>query len=93
MLLGNTTWLPKCELHKHDINKNAKMGGKILKRPLPYAKSYRQLSKALSLRGGPTQERAHGLVVHWQILSSENIYSSNIIRTQQIVFSKICVYK
>ena len=61
-------------------------------RPQPYAKSYRQLQKAGSARGGLPQRRAHQLVVQCQMVSPENIQKSNTTQTSQVIFWNTPVY-
>jgi hypothetical protein len=57
-----------------------------------YTKNCRQLSKARRERGGLPQGTVCQLVVKLQIVNPENIHTSNIIWTQQVIFRKIKVY-
>lgn len=58
-------------------------------------KEVRQLSKTRSWRSGLPHGKAHRLVVQWQVVSSENRRNSNIIQTEQAIFSYLkilCFY-
>jgi hypothetical protein len=68
------TLLPKGGLDKDDTNEQANMGEEESMRPQPYTKKCRQLRKAGSETGG----RAYELMVHCQMVNSENTHMGNI---------------
>lgn len=64
------------------------MGGEKVTRPQPY-QNYKKLKKEsgrVGLLQGPTG------VVQFQTLSPENIHTSNLIRTEKVIFRTIYVY-
>jgi hypothetical protein len=76
-------------LNKGDVNGHPKLNNEKSRRPQPYTKKYRQLSKAGSKRCAlPGGRRAYQLVVPCQIIISD-IHARNVIGTQEV----ICLYK
>lgn len=84
------TWLHKCELYKHDSG-HAKGDGRNSIRLQPYIMNHRQLSKGRSRRA-LSQGQAHQFIVQRQMVSSDIIYTSNIIQTELIIFSNMYAY-
>ena len=48
-------------------------------------KNYRQLRNAESRRHSLSQERAHQLVIHYQIVNPENLHTSNTTQTELVI--------
>lgn len=86
---SSPTWPPKCEANKHDTNDHAKLDGEKPTRHQPYRKNYRQLGKSGSRRGYHPREKHNQLVTLFQTFSSENIHTSSIIGTKQVIFSNV----
>ena len=58
-----------------------------------YPKNYRNYRrKAGRGRGGPPQGRAHQLVIQYQMVNPENIHTSSIIQTAQVISMNISEY-
>lgn len=57
-----------------------------------YTKNYRHLRKAGTGKENPPKGRAHQLVVHCQMVSSENIYASHTILNEQVIFRNINIH-
>ena len=60
--------------------------------PQPYTKNHTQVRKAESRRNYLPQGRAHQFVIQYQMLLSENVHTSYITQTVQVVFDIIYVY-
>lgn len=60
--------------------------------PQPYTKNDRQLRDSESGSSSLLQGIAHQLVVQFQKLSHENVYTSNIIQTRQVIFRNSYAY-
>ena len=55
-------------------------------------KNYGQLRNAESGRHGLPQGRAHPLVTQYQMISDENMHTSSMMHTEQVVFRGIPIH-
>ena len=62
------------------------------RRPQSHTKNDKKLRNARSERNSLSKGRAHQFVIKYQMASSGNIHTSNIIQTDLIVFTYIGVY-
>ena len=81
------TWQPEHKL-KADINYRHAKVDREPTRPQPSIKNYRQLRTAQSL----SQGKAHQLIIKCQVVRPENIQTSTIIYTEQVIVRKTYVY-
>jgi hypothetical protein len=85
----SSAWLPKLELGKTAIDIPLCTGN--TQEPKHYPKNYRQLRNAESRRkSSPGKNRTVGYQI--TLATPENILSSTIIQTDQIVFREAYVY-
>jgi hypothetical protein len=73
------------EVNKGHTNKYAKVDEGKPKRPQPYTLYYKELRNFKSGRNSILQGRAHQLVIQYQKVSLEGIYSSNN-QTKLVIF-------
>lgn len=76
--------MPKHKLTKDDTNGHEKPDRETLTRPQSYIKDYWYLRNVGNGRDDLSQGKAHQLLVQGQMVSPENEYIVNIIRTRKI---------
>lgn len=60
-------------------------------RPRPYTKNYRQPRKAERKTNSLPQGRTHQLFIQFQMVSPEKGHMNNIIQTEHVLFSCVCM--
>jgi hypothetical protein len=83
--------VPKYGLNKEDTNKHAKVHREDFTMQQPSTKNHKQFSKSGHGKGSLSQGRTHQLVVQFQMVIPENMHAGSIIRTEQILFSNLCI--
>ena len=79
--------------HQYELNKSnrhAKVDRWKTTQPQPYTKNYRQLRNVESGRHSLPEERAHQLVIQYQMVSPANMHRwVNIIQAEWVIISNI----